>query len=198
MPNLSPGNEFVIVDLETTGLSARRHKITEIAAVKLKDGRIIDKFETLVNPGTPIPKHITKITGIDDEMVENAPSTRDALTDFLMFAGDATLVAHNASFDMSFLRHHAEDRLGLSILNPSLCTMQLSKSIVPEISSRALTSLCSFFGVANENAHRAMSDVKATYQVFNHLKDMMEDTADEVLQQHIRIPVKKATDREIR
>ncbi len=181
-------NEFVIVDLETTGLSAERHRITEIAAVKVRSGVIVDKFESLVNPGVPIPRHITRITGIDDDTVKDAPPVKDVLASFLRFAGDSTIVAHNANFDMGFLRYNAAKDLKMSVLNPSLCTKELSKQMVPEMSSRALSSLCAFFGIVNENAHRAMGDVKATFQIFNLLQDRMKENSEETASQHVELP----------
>ncbi len=175
--------EFVIVDLETTGLAPKRDRITEIAAVKMRGNVIIDKFETLVNPGIAIPSHITRITGIHDEMLKDAPSIEQALPKFLEFAGTSTLVAHNANFDMGFLRHHASDKLKMTVLNPSLCTKHLSKKAVPDIGSRALSSLCGFFGIENKNAHRAMSDVKATFQVFNQMRNIIgEELIDHVVE----------------
>ncbi len=174
----SSSETYVIVDIETTGLSKERHHITEIAAVKISDGIITDKFETLVDPGVPIPSHITRLTGIDDDTVAGAPSIADAMNEFVSFTGDSTIVAHNASFDLGFLRHHAQNSLSFELNNRSLCTRNLSRKLMPGLRSAKLSSLCDMFGIENENAHRAMSDVKATYQLFTQLQSMMSREPD--------------------
>ena len=163
-------NDFVIVDLETTGLSPQYDKITEIAAIKIEDNKIIDKFESFVNPEIEIPRNITRLTGITNQMVKDAPKTRDVLKEFLKFARSSTIVAHNANFDISFLQSHLSKNFRLSFINPTLCTKELAKLTVPEINSKALAALCRFFEIENLNAHRAMSDVKATYQIFNIMR----------------------------
>ncbi len=167
--------EYVIVDLETTGLSKERHKITEIAAVKVKDNNIVDKFETLVNPEEPIPPFITKLTGINDEMVQDSPTISEALPKFLDFLGDAVFVAHNASFDMGFITHNVQKHLQQQVKNDVLCTLQLARKLLPDLPNKKLKTLCSHFDVTNETAHRAMSDVKATYQVFTSMLDLMKE-----------------------
>src|SRR5210317_2226828 len=98
---------YVILDLETTGLSKHYHKITEIAAMKIKDNEIVDKFEALVNPQVPIPKFITRLTGITNEMVENEPTIDEIMPKFLEFLEDHPIVAHNATFDHGFLSENA-------------------------------------------------------------------------------------------
>ncbi|MFW6230980.1 MAG: PolC-type DNA polymerase III [Nanoarchaeota archaeon] len=165
--------EFVILDLETTGLSKQHHTITEIAAVKVKDGIIIDKFESLVNPGVRIPAFITQLTGIDNEMVKDAPSLDEALQRFLTFLGDAVIVAHNAQFDYGFLSHHAKTLLDHTLENRIVCTKRLAGFLLPQLKSRKLGSICSHMNIINEQAHRAMSDVKATYQIFNNFIEML-------------------------
>ena len=163
-------NDFIIVDLETTGLSPHYDKITEIAAIKIEDNKIINKFESFINPEIEIPINITRLTGISNQMVKDAPKAKDVLKEFLKFAGSSTIVAHNANFDISFLQSHLSKNFRLSLTNPTLCTKELAKLTVPEINSKALAALCRFFEIENINAHRAMSDVKATYQIFNIMR----------------------------
>jgi DNA polymerase-3 subunit alpha (Gram-positive type) len=180
------GVEYVIVDLETTGLSPREHSITEIAAVRVKNNYIVDKFQTLVNPGTTIPPFITGLTGITDEMVKDAPPLQEALKNFLQFLGNDVLVAHNAQFDVGFLQHHARQNLGVEISNQSICTKKLASTLIPELRSRKLSSLCKHFEIVNEQAHRAMSDVKATFNVMQNFLDIMKEKEmkfDHVLKQ---------------
>ncbi|MBW3020631.1 3'-5' exonuclease [Candidatus Woesearchaeota archaeon] len=175
---------YVILDLETTGLSKYYHKITEIAAMKVKNNEIVEKFETLVNPQVPIPKFITRLTGITNEMVENEPTINEVMPKFIEFLGDHPIVAHNATFDHGFLTENAI-KCGLEMNNKKICTKKLANRLLPESPSKRLTDLCSHFNIINDQAHRAMSDVKATYQLLNEFKNMMEEmgikTSDDVI-----------------
>ena len=163
----------MILDFETTGLSKTMHKITEVAAVKVKDGYIVDKFETLVNPECSIPKHITGITGIDDNLVKDSPTLDKVITDLIHFIGDGVIVAHNAEFDYGFLAHNAERLLNHRVNNNKICTRRLAKKLLPDVKRKTLSEVCKFLEVENETAHRAMSDVKATFQVFNKFREIM-------------------------
>ena len=165
--------DFIILDFETTGLSKTMHKITEVAALKVRNGEIVDKFETLVNPLCKIPKHITGITGITNEMVKDSPTIDTVLKDFLGFVGDGIIVAHNAEFDYGFLSHHAQEILNHKVENHKLCTRKLARRLLPDIKKRSLSEICKHLEIYNESAHRAMGDVKATFQVFNKFKEMM-------------------------
>jgi len=99
--------EYIVLDIETTGLSRYIHKITEIAAVKVKDNKIIEEYQTLVNPETKIPRFITRLTGIDNEMVKDAPTINEVMPGLLKFLGNHTIVAHNATFDYGFIAYNA-------------------------------------------------------------------------------------------
>ena len=125
---------FVVFDLETTGAKTPPCRVTEIGAYRVEGGAIVDEFHTLVNPEMPIPFFITMLTGISDAMVRDAPKFAEVADDFLTFIGDSVLVAHNASFDVRFLNHeigrvYEDYRVG----NPSLCTVQLSRKLLPDI-----------------------------------------------------------------
>lgn len=168
------GTEYVVVDLETTGLSKYKHKITEIAAQKIINGKVIDEFQTLINPEIHIPSFITRLTGIDDELVKDSPTVDKVMPEFINFVGGATIVAHNASFDMGFLTHNAMV-LGLKLENNSVCTRRLANRILPDLSSKKLSCLCNHFGFVNEQAHRAMADVKVTSLVFHEFQKMLEN-----------------------
>ena len=166
--------EFVVFDLETTGAKAPPCRITEIGAFRVKNGKVTGEFHRLVNPEMPIPPFIQGLTGITDAMVRNSPKFRDVMGDFLDFIGDSVLVAHNAKFDMHFLNHeigkiYEDYRIG----NPSICTVHLSRKLLPDIQNHKLKTLAEHFSVALINHHRASDDARATAGVFvNLLEDL--------------------------
>jgi DNA polymerase-3 subunit alpha (Gram-positive type) len=165
---------FVVFDIETTGLYASRDKITEIGAVKIEDGRIIDRFSTFVNPGMPIPEFITKLTGITDSMVADAPDIERALESFLTFVGDLPVVAHNASFDTGFIRYSAR-QCNKEFNNVIIDTLQLSRSLFPELSKHKLDIVAKHLGIKLENHHRAVDDAQATAEIFLKCLEMVID-----------------------
>jgi DNA polymerase III epsilon subunit family exonuclease len=166
---------FVVFDLETTGAKTPPCRVTEIGAYRVKNGAIVEEFHSLVNPEMPIPFFISLLTGITDEMVRSAPKFNELADAFLRFIGDSVLVAHNAGFDMRFLNHEVgrlyEDyRLG----NPSLCTVQLSRKLLPDIENHKLKTLAEHFSVALVNHHRANEDAYATARIFINLLDQLQ------------------------
>jgi DNA polymerase III epsilon subunit family exonuclease len=160
---------FVVVDIETTGLSKDRHGITEIAGIRSEGGRIVDEFQTLVNPEVEIKPFITHLTGITNEMVKDAPKIPEAIHRFVEFAEDSFFVAHNASFDYGFLKHNAEAN-GHNFKNHKICTVKLARRLFPMLASKRLAALCDYFHIVNEQEHRAMSDARATYCIFNNMR----------------------------
>jgi len=178
---------FVIVDLETSGGTPAEGAITEIGAVKVCGGEILSEFQTLVNPGHPIPPFITLLTGINDSMVEQSPGISFALPAFIEWAGDCVFVAHNASFDLGFLRGSAKL---LNISFPShavLDTLTLARCVLQpdEVQNRKLGTLAAYFGSPTEPVHRALADARATAHVmhalFERLGTMGVTTLDETL-----------------
>lgn len=165
---------FVVFDLETTGAKAPPCRITEIGAYRVRNGKVEEEFQTLVNPETWIPPFITSLTGISDRMVAGAPKFADIASDFLEFIGDSVLVAHNARFDMAFLNHeigrvYENYRVG----NPSLCTVQLSRKLLPDIENHKLSTVANYYSIELINHHRASDDARATAHIFvNLLKDL--------------------------
>ncbi len=151
--------EMVVFDIETTGLDFRKCGITEIGAVKMRGGEIIEEFDTFVNPGMPIPEEITRLTSITDEMVKDAPSVADALQAFFDFAGDRMLVAHNANFDCGFIRA-AADSVGLPFENTYLDTVALSRFVNAELKSHKLNILAEHYGLGDFHHHRANDDAR--------------------------------------
>jgi len=165
---------FVVFDLETTGAKAPPCRITEIGAFRVKCGFVTESFHTLVNPQTSIPPFITSLTGISDAMVADAPLFCDVVDDFLAFIDDSVLVAHNARFDMGFLNHEIgrvyED---YCLVNPSLCTVQLARKILPDIDNHTLKTVANYFSIDLINHHRAGDDAHATAKIFvNLLEDL--------------------------
>lgn len=154
-------DEFVVLDIETTGLSAEKDRITEIGGVRIKEGKITGEFNSFVNPGIPIPENITKLTGITDDMVSDAGDITEVLPEFLEFAGNAVIVAHNALFDMGFIKINAQ-HMGINISNPVLDTLQLCRQLFPELGRYRLNILAKHLGVKLDNHHRAVNDARAT------------------------------------
>ncbi len=163
---------FVIFDIETTGLKPGANKITEIGAIKIKNGEVIDEFQALVNPGVSIPEKIVKLTGITDDMVKDAPPIDQVLDEFLGFIGDSCLVAHNAGFDMGFIRHFA-DEMGIVIYNSVIDTLDLSRILLPHLRRHKLNLIAEDLGVTLENHHRAVDDARATAEIFKIFTKML-------------------------
>lgn len=169
---------FVVVDLETTGGSHNSSFITEIGAVKIRGGEIIGEFQTLVNPESPIPAFITVLTGITDAMVIKAPKIEEALFSFLEFAGsprDTVLIAHNAPFDIGFLKSAASRCETPWPSYPVLDTARIARYVVTrdEAPNCKLSTLAAFFGAATNPDHRALSDARATVDVFHGILDRL-------------------------
>jgi len=156
---------FVIFDIETTGLSPLTCGITEIGAVKYCGGKITDRFSTFVNPGMPIPENIVELTGICDDMVKDAPSSKEAIEAFLKFAGDDILVAHNANFDTGFIKKGAEDN-GIEFKNPYLDTLALSRHINTDLKKHKLNNLQEYYNLESFNHHRACDDAEMLGKIF--------------------------------
>jgi DNA polymerase III epsilon subunit family exonuclease len=167
-------SEFVVFDLETTGAKTPPCRITEIGAYRVKNGAITDEFHTLINPETPIPFFITQLTGISDQMVRHEPKFHEVAADFLEFIGDSVLVAHNANFDMRFLNHEiGRIHENYRVANPSLCTVQLSRKLLPHIENHRLNTVADYYSVSLVNHHRASDDARATAHIFiNLLEDL--------------------------
>lgn len=168
--------DYVVLDFETTGAKCPPCRVTEIGAYRVENGKITAKFHTLVNPETPIPIFITQLTGISDSMVKNAPKFSDIAADFLEFIGDAVLVAHNAPFDMRFLNHEIGKIYdGYRVANPHLCTVQLSRRLVPNIENHKLNTVAEYFRINLESHHRAAHDAHATAKIFVNLLDQLNE-----------------------
>ena len=158
--------EFVVFDIETTGLNSHTNKIIEIGAVKIKAGRIIDRYSQLINPGISIPHHITEITSITNEQVANQPKIDEVIGKFVDFIGDAVLVAHNAPFDMGFIKRDIKEYLNIDLENSVIDTLQMARDLFPDFKKYGLGDLNKSLGLALEKHHRAVDDSQATANMF--------------------------------
>lgn len=162
--------EFIVFDTETTGAKPPYSRMTEIGCYKVRNGEIVDEFETLLNPQTPIPPFISALTGITDNMVKGAPLFTEVAEDLLRFIGDAVLVAHNAAFDIKFLNAEINRAFrGCKVANAHLCTVRLSKKLLPNLANHRLHTVAEHFSIPIFNRHRAAGDALATAKIFVHL-----------------------------
>ena len=171
---------YCVFDLETTGFSFRTEKITEIGIMKIRNGEVIDTFESFVNPGKPIPKKVQDVTHITDDMVKDAPKIEEILPKVMEFFGDSVLVAHNADFDTGFIRYNCQ-QLGYKFENTYLDTLALAKNLFPNYKKYKLGVIAENLGIEVLVAHRALDDVDTTVKVFNIMCKMLEDSGIEKL-----------------
>ena len=158
--------ELVVFDLETTGLSGARDRICEIGAARVRALELVDSFESLVNPRLPLPRPVARLTGLREEELQRAPPVSSVIKRFVLFAGDAPLVAHNARFDQRFLERQLQWLHGRRLAEPPLCTAALARRLLEgRVRRVGLASLAEFFGVATQPCHRALPDAEATAQV---------------------------------
>ena len=167
-------DEFCAFDIETTGLSARAERITEIGAVIMKNGEVLQRFQTFVNPHKPIPHEIVELTGITDKDVFDAPDEDAALKEFIKFAGGRTLVAHNAEFDISFMRAAAK-RNGIHFAPSYIDTLTLSQSLLPDMKRFKLDMVTARLGLPEFNHHRADDDALACGRILSKLFKMLQE-----------------------
>lgn len=167
--------EFVVIDLETTGGRPSESRITEIGAVKVRAGKIESEWSSLVNPGQGIPPFVARLTGITDKMVRKAPAFDEAIQPLREFLGDAILVAHRARMDYEVLQAESR-RIGLSFEVPVICTFAEAKRFFPGLGNYGLAAVCESFKIPLESHHRALCDARATAILFLHIwKKVYED-----------------------
>lgn len=165
--------DFTAIDTETTGLNPKSDRMIEVGAVKVRNGKITERFESLINPGRKLEERIIQLTGITQEDLEHAPSIEEVLPDLLSFVGDDVLLGHKIMFDYSFIKkaavnqHFAFEKKGID-------TLKLARRFLPELESKRLTSLCEYYGIKYD-AHRAASDAMAATELYFKLSKQFPD-----------------------
>lgn len=161
---------YVALDLETTGLNPKYDKILEIGAIKIINGKEEDSFSVLVNPGRDISPTVQELTGIRPDMLKDAWELPDAMEKLLEFCEDYILLGHNIQFDFSFVKKNAVN-LGMQFERAGIDTLKIARKCLPQLEKRSLTSLCTYYGIHNEQAHRAIHDARAAHLVYGRLKE---------------------------
>lgn len=165
---------YVAFDLETTGLSVEENCIIEFGALKVRDGAVADRFMTFVKPEEEITERITEITGITNAMTEDAPPIEQVMKAFVDFCGDDVLIGHNLLFDFSFAKKYA-GRCGYSFEKKGIDTLKIARTVCTGVVSKSLGSLCDYYGIVNDQAHRAYHDALATAKLYQTLAHYYEN-----------------------
>ena len=181
---------YTIIDIETTGNGLKGNNITEISIFKFDGETVVDEFTSLVNPQCPIPNFITGLTGIDDEMVRNAPTFKTIAKHVLTITEDCVFVAHAVNFDYGVIKEEFR-RLGIEFIRKKLCTVRLSRKLIPGLQSYSLGKLCSAVGIPLKDRHRARGDAKATVTLFKRL--LQQPDAHTVIKNFLNARSQEAT-----
>ncbi len=169
-------NDYVMFDIETTGLSSDTDAIIELSALKVINHEVVDEFSTLINPGIHIPYYASSINGITDDMVKDSPSVKNALKDFELFIGNSVLAGHNIKrFDLKFVQRDAVRHLGKPFLNDFLDTLIVARRYLPDLDSHSLEALADYYDISYEGAHRALADCHINKKVYDFLIKEMEN-----------------------
>lgn len=178
---------FIVFDIETTGGNPERNGITEICALKVKDGEVVDRFYSLINPMISIPPIVRKMTGITNQMVADAPVIHEVFPDFAEFIGDSILVSHNTIGDLIFLRHFSKETLNRDLSNFFLCTHLLVEKLCPEAPDKSLKGLSRHFNLSGDQFHRAEADAMQTWELFKVLARKLKERSISRVEQAIRL-----------
>ena len=163
-------DDYVLVDIETTGLSPVVDDIIEIGAIKVKDNKVIDSYSELIKINKKLSAFITNLTGITDEMLKKGKLPEIVLKEFVGFVGEDTIIGHNVNFDLGFLRNKCLKYLNYSLCNSYVDTMYLARRLVPNSRNYKLGTLAEHFNISYEGAHRGLRDVEITYRLYNELR----------------------------
>ena len=165
-------DDYVLVDIETTGLSPQRDDIIEIGAIKVKNNEVVDTYTSLINIGRNIPSHITNLTGITTNMmIKEGKDTVEVLKEFMDFAGNNIIVGHNVNFDINFIYDKCEKYLNTYLSNDFIDTMKIAKKFV-DTPNYKLGTLADYFNIDYNGAHRGLKDVEITFEVYNKLRNI--------------------------
>ena len=169
-------SDYIVFDLETTGIHQEIDAIIEISAIKVKNHEIVEEFSTLVNPGRKIPKAATAVNGITDDMVVDAPDIKTAMEGFLAFIGNDVLVGHNIhTFDTNFAYDAAMNSLGKELNNDYIDTLYMARRCLPQLPHHKLTDVSAHFGIETEGAHRALCDCRMNQRCYEAMGKLMQE-----------------------
>ena len=163
-------NDYVVVDLETTGLDYRWDDIIEIAAVRFRNGKEVERYDQLVAIDYELPGFITDLTGITDEMLRGCPSVEQSIKDFSVFIGSDTIIGHNVSFDIRFLSTAYHEYLNKELVNPYVDTMRIARKLLPELKHHRLKDLAKHYGISYEGSHRSGVDCDITGVCYQNMR----------------------------
>ncbi len=164
-----------MVDIETTGLSPRTDEIIEIGAIKVRENKIVDTFNTLLKIDSYLNPFITRLTGITNEMLEEGIEQEEALEEFVEFTGEDIIMGHNVNFDINFIYDKCKTYLDYYLSNDFVDTMRIAKHVLPNVRNYKLGTLADYFDVDYRNAHRGLIDVEITYEVYNKMKELAKE-----------------------
>lgn len=163
-------NDYIAVDVETTGLNPARDKLLEIGAVRVREGRACEQFETLVDAGIPVPPRIEELTGISDKMRRTGKKPEAAIREFLEFRGSFPILGHNVSFDYGFLKQAAVNA-GHTFETEALDTLKIARRVLPDLASRSLPALCEYYKIDPGHSHRALFDALSAHLLLGKLRE---------------------------
>lgn len=162
--------DYCVIDLEMTGLNAKHHKILEVAAVKVREKRVVDTFSVLIHQNMPLSEELTELTGITNEMLKHAPREDEVLDAFFDFIGEDILIGQNVIFDYGFLKQAAINRK-MEFERKSVDTLKIARRCLPSLEKKTLDSLCTYYGITMEHHHRALDDAGATQILYERLEE---------------------------
>lgn len=166
--------DYTVVDIETTGLSPQTNEIIELSAIKIRSGKAVEKFTTLVKPNGIINSYITNLTGITNDMVKNAPVIEKVLSEFCDFVADDCIMGHNISFDLRFIKYNLQKYFGKELLNNSVDTVKVARKYCPKLSSYKLANLAAHFDINAQGHHRALKDCEMTFNLYNKIRESLK------------------------
>ena len=173
-------SDYIIFDIETTGLDSSYDEVIEIGAIKVKNNKIVSKFNSLVKPKNEIDEYITELTGITNEMVKDAPTIEEILPDFMNYIGNDILIGHNVNFDINFIYDNLYKNKFDVLTNDFIDTMRISRKLLPELPHHRLIDLAKYFKIDSTNNHRSLKDCEITMNVYENLKEIALQKYDNV------------------